>query len=203
MLNMLTHLAWRNLWRNPKRTAITLIVVAAGLFSILSLNAMIEAWAASSRDVTLNLTTGAGQIHAPVYLDDPTVAHAFAPPAADGALAKTLNAAPITAWTQRLRISAVVQSEYRTLPVTLVGTDLGNDRPVSFTSDTALATADGGRFDPSSQNSGLGGTIAADLLFAGQLECASCHDVHNGSGVAKLLRKSNAGSALCLTCHDK
>jgi len=84
-----------------------------------------------------------------------------------------------------------------------LGTDLSNDHPISFTYDAALATTDGGLFNPITENSGLGGTIDADLLLANKLQCSSCHDVHNGSGVAKLLVKSNAGSALCLTCHNK
>ncbi len=85
----------------------------------------------------------------------------------------------------------------------LIGTDLSNDHPISFTYDATLATADGGLFDPAVQNSGLGGSIDADLLFNGKLQCASCHDVHNGSGLDNLLVKSNAASALCLTCHNK
>jgi predicted CXXCH cytochrome family protein len=85
----------------------------------------------------------------------------------------------------------------------LIGTDLSAHHPVTFTYDVALATADGGLFDPTTTNSGLGGSITADMLFADVLQCASCHDVHNGSGVAKLLVKSNAASALCLTCHNK
>jgi predicted CXXCH cytochrome family protein len=85
-----------------------------------------------------------------------------------------------------------------------LGTDLSNDHPISFTYDTALATADGELIDPSSAgSSGLGGTIQNDLLFSDQMECGSCHDVHNTAAVASLLRKSNAASALCLTCHDK
>ncbi|MCF6180780.1 cytochrome c3 family protein [Lutibacter sp.] len=84
-----------------------------------------------------------------------------------------------------------------------LGTDLSNDHPISFTYDAALATTDGGLFDPTTTNSGVGSTITADLLLANKLQCSSCHDVHNGSGVAKLLVKSNAGSALCLTCHNK
>ena len=88
-----------------------------------------------------------------------------------------------------------------------LGTNLSNDHPISFVYNAALATADGGLFNPTIALSGLGGTIEADLLYgaAGSktLECASCHDPHNGAGVAKLLRKSNAGSALCLTCHNK
>ncbi len=85
----------------------------------------------------------------------------------------------------------------------LTGTDLSDDHPISITYDAALAALDGGLFDPTNTNSGLGGTISEDLLIDNQVQCASCHDVHNGSGVDKLLRISNAASALCLTCHDK
>jgi len=82
-------------------------------------------------------------------------------------------------------------------------TDLSDDHPVSFTYNTALATLDGGLYDPSVGTTTLGGTIDSDLLFNGKLQCASCHDVHNGSGQLKLLRIDNAGSSFCLTCHDK
>lgn len=85
----------------------------------------------------------------------------------------------------------------------LVGTSLANDHPVSFTYDAALATSDGGLKDPATATSGLGSTIDTDMLSAGKMQCSSCHDVHNGSGLANLLVKSNAGSALCLTCHSK
>lgn len=86
---------------------------------------------------------------------------------------------------------------------TNIGTDLSNDHPISFTYDATLASADGALKDPSTDVSGLGSTIDADMLFSGKMQCASCHDVHNGAGVAHLLLKSNAGSALCLTCHVK
>ena len=90
----------------------------------------------------------------------------------------------------------------------LLGTDLSNDHPVSFVYNATLATADGELHDPSTAT-GITGTIEADMLFGttgnATMECASCHDVHNGgpASVASLLVKSNAASALCLTCHDK
>ena len=84
----------------------------------------------------------------------------------------------------------------------LVGTDLSNDHPISFTYDSALATSDGGLADPATATSGLGGTIDGDMLFAGNMECASCHDVHDNS-LPPFLRLSNAASAMCLTCHNK
>ena len=83
-------------------------------------------------------------------------------------------------------------------------TDLSNDHPVSFVYDATLASADGGIYDPTTQNSGLGGTINGDMLSSTKMQCSSCHDVHNGSGGwESLLVKSNANSTLCLTCHNK
>lgn len=85
------------------------------------------------------------------------------------------------------------------------GTNLSNDHPISFTYDAALAAADPGLYNPNTQLvGGTGsGTITNTWLFGGKLECASCHDVHNSTGEAHLLLKNNAGSALCLTCHNK
>ena len=78
-----------------------------------------------------------------------------------------------------------------------IGLDgLTNDHPVSFTFDTALATADGELHDPA------GTPAVAELLFNGQVECASCHDVHDDTN-SPFLRMSNANSDLCLTCHNK
>ena len=82
-------------------------------------------------------------------------------------------------------------------------TDLSDDHPISFTYDATLASTDGGLFDPTTASSGLGGTIQQDMLLANQVQCASCHDVHNSAGNSFLLVKDNAGSALCLTCHNK
>jgi predicted CXXCH cytochrome family protein len=85
----------------------------------------------------------------------------------------------------------------------VLGSSLSNDHPISITYDAALATADGGLQNPTTALSGLGGTITANMLVSNKMQCSSCHDVHNGAGVAHLLLKSNAGSALCLTCHKK
>jgi predicted CXXCH cytochrome family protein len=84
-----------------------------------------------------------------------------------------------------------------------LGTSLTDDHPVSFDYTTALAASDGELADPSTATSGLGGTIDADMLVAGRLQCSSCHDVHNASGLQSLLVKSNSGSGLCITCHTK
>lgn len=111
----------------------------------------------------------------------------------------------------------------------LIGTDLRDDHPISFTFSSSLAAQDGGLRDPFTAPSGIsgGGTIETDMLFNGKLECSSCHDVHvarntNVDGQAcwgchvidgqwytpprkptLSLRVPGENSALCLTCHIK
>jgi hypothetical protein len=99
-----------------------------------------------------------------------------------------------------------------------IGTDLRFEHPISFSYSSALALADGGLEDPSTTMSGLGGTIAEDLLDDGYMECTSCHDVHvprktvsgcngchrvPGREPSLSIRIPNEKSALCLTCHKK
>jgi hypothetical protein len=93
------------------------------------------------------------------------------------------------------------------------GKSLTDDHPIGFVYDAALATADGNLVTPAAD----GKTVVAGIpLFAngnaneGTLECGSCHAVHgketalgSGTAIPKLLRFDNAGSALCLKCHNK
>jgi len=129
-VRLLLPLAWRSLWRNPRRTIITMLVVSVGLWSILIFSVSLHAWSQSSRDTTLRLVTGQAEIHAKGYLDDPTVAHRFPPP--QGKLAAVLAGNDVAAKVARVRISAIVQSEYKTLPVTLMGVDPVSERAMSI-----------------------------------------------------------------------
>lgn len=122
-------LAWRSLWRNPRRTFITMLVVCVGLWSILTFAVLFRAWAASSRDTTLKTMTGEVQIHASGWSDDPTAAHEM--PTPHGALARLLASAAVKAYTTRVRVSAIIQSEYDTLPVTLAGVVPVEERRIS------------------------------------------------------------------------
>lgn len=85
-----------------------------------------------------------------------------------------------------------------------LGTDLSRDHPVSI-DYSAKVVSDDGHLAETTAPSGItsAGTIASDMLFDSKVECSSCHDVHNTYNVPRLLKKSNEGSALCLTCHLK
>lgn len=86
----------------------------------------------------------------------------------------------------------------------LIGTDLSNDHPISI----VYSPGSGAGQDPElrATNSAYADGTIADYLFAGKVECATCHDVHNGGAVGsnpKLLVESPAGSTICLRCHAK
>lgn len=130
IVRILFPFAWRNLWRNRRRTFITLFVVGIGVWSILSFNAVIRAWADASLAGSLKNMTAEAQIHAPGYLDDPDAASGYASPT--GVLKQALDGPDIARWAPRIRVPAIVQSEYKTLPITVTGIDPLREHQVSF-----------------------------------------------------------------------
>ena len=83
---------------------------------------------------------------------------------------------------------------------TNLGSDLTNDHPVNFTYNAALATADGELATPVSAS--FVDAASTVPLFASKVQCASCHNPHDNTNAPFLVR-TNDGSQLCLTCHQK
>ncbi|MDH3317958.1 MAG: multiheme c-type cytochrome, partial [Gammaproteobacteria bacterium] len=104
-----------------------------------------------------------------------------------------------------------------------LGVNLTNDHPISFTYDSALASADGELRDPSLEphiGNRSPGVRPVVPLEVGKLECSSCHDPHirdtNISLNIKFLRLnrfqltapsggafSETNDQVCIACHDK
>jgi len=89
----------------------------------------------------------------------------------------------------------------------VIGKDnyLGNHHPIGFNYDDVAAVDTEIRSADSAIMGGAG--LVRDHLYGPgntELECASCHSVHNkGNTGEMLLWRSDARSNLCLTCHDK
>ena len=85
---------------------------------------------------------------------------------------------------------------YSDILLNSIGTDLRNDHPISIPYPTPAQDPD--FFIPPNAQTGW-----SDVkLFNGKVECGSCHDPHDPT-YTPFLRKSNAGSGLCTTCHNK
>jgi len=86
--------------------------------------------------------------------------------------------------------------------------NLTHTHPINFTYNTALANADGALYDPAlsvSPNNYMYWSTqygAVGRLFAGKMQCSSCHDPHINSG-SILLNGSTKYGALCVSCHKK
>jgi predicted CXXCH cytochrome family protein len=89
-----------------------------------------------------------------------------------------------------------------------LGSDLRNDHPVTIIYETARAATPAEFVTQTVTGTKItvGATNPLPLFGASSatatVECASCHNPHNNTN-GMFLRKSNAGSAMCLTCHIK
>jgi predicted CXXCH cytochrome family protein len=76
-----------------------------------------------------------------------------------------------------------------------------NHHPIGFNYDAVQVADDEIK---EAATSPLGNYMIADLLWAGKMECTTCHDVHNSNNTGeKLLYESNFKSQFCLACHAK
>jgi len=175
---LLVTLAWRNLWRHTRRTLVMLFALLLGVWAMIVMAALVRgSMEQHIRKEILNLT-GHAQIHAPGYRDDPAVERRFAVPAS---LRAALGEAPITAASARVRVPAVISSEYESAGVMLVGIDPQRERGLSFL-DTAVRE---GRDLESASDPGLvlGRKLAERLETSlGRRVVLMSQDVHNQIG---------------------
>ncbi|MDO8861831.1 ABC transporter permease [Haliea sp. E1-2-M8] len=135
-LGSLLTLAWRNLWRNYRRTLIMLLAIALGVWAMIVMSALMRGMTDQMVRNGLATLPGEAQIHHPEFLLDPSVVNHMPMPA--GRLLEQLNSAPITAWAARLRVPAVLASEYASRGVTLLGVDPAQEDALGSLPETLL-----------------------------------------------------------------
>lgn len=135
-LGSLLTLAWRNLWRNYRRTLIMLLAIALGVWAMIVMGALLRGMTDQMVRNGLATLPGEAQIHHPDFLLDPSVVNHMPMPA--GALLEQLESAPITAWAARLRVPAVLASEYASRGFTLLGVDPAQEGALGSLPETLL-----------------------------------------------------------------
>ena len=124
-------IAWRNIWRNPRRTTVILIAVVIGVWSMIFLGALMRGIIRGMIHNGITTLTGHIQIHQNQYPDDPSIDNSIDDPAAIiQVLEQQLPAN--SHWTTRVRVNAIASNARHNASATLVGIDPPNEKFLSF-----------------------------------------------------------------------
>jgi len=129
-LKAMSVLAWRNLWRNYRRTLIMLLAITLGVWAMIFMTALLRGMVDDMVKQGIKSLPGHVQIHASAYLDDPSITHSMAAPG--GLLLEALNGEQVVAWSSRLKVPAMISSEYDNRGVSLLGVDPEGEQALGF-----------------------------------------------------------------------
>ena len=132
MIKITTRLAWRNLWRNHRRTLIMLATISIGIWAMIFMTSLMRGMVNEMVRSAIKVLPGHVQVHHVDYQDDPSVVNALRPP--DGALLSVLEGPLVTHWASRVRVPAVVSSAREARSVTMLGIDPEKERNITFVS---------------------------------------------------------------------
>jgi len=134
--SIIFRLAWRNLWRNHRRSLIMLSAIALGLWGMIWMTALMRGMVDQMIDSSIKTLSGHIQIHAPEYLDDPSIEHIIPSVSTSPALQALVAGDDVVAWSERIRVPAVIRSERDVFAITLVGIDPAREQGLSFIGDS-------------------------------------------------------------------
>jgi ABC-type lipoprotein release transport system permease subunit len=146
---ILALLAWRNLWRNYRRTLIMLTAIIIGVWAMILFSALMRGMLDEMVHAGLRVLPGEVQIHHPQFRDDPSVVNSIEAPA--GTLLTALNSPPVTAWTTRIKVPGMVSSERDNRGILLLGVDPVGEIALGFDPQDIVE----GRFLESADDKGI------------------------------------------------
>ena len=141
-------LAWRNLWRNHRRTFIMLAAVGIGVWAMIFMTAFMRGMVNEMVRDGIRALPGHVQVHNPNFLDDPSIDNLLPAPSEEFAAALDRTGA---IWTSRIKVPAVITSERDSRGVTLIGVDPEKESEISFVAGDIAE----GRFLESPDDRGL------------------------------------------------
>jgi len=156
-------IAWRNIWRNPRRTAVILIAVIIGVWSMVFLGALMRGILEGMIHNGISTLAGHIQIHQTDFPDDPSIDNSIDDPSfLEDVLTQQLP--PGSHWTARMRLNAVANNARHSNGVALVGIDPLNEAKVSF---IGTAVTQGRYLEGADRNAILVGRALADQFETG------------------------------------
>lgn len=148
-IRAMSRLSWRNLWRNYRRTLIMLLAIAIGVWAMIFMTALLRGMVDDMIKQGIGALPGHVQIHAAAYRDDPSVSHGMPAPAV--ALLAVLESRQVEAWTSRVKVPAMISSEYENRGILLLGVDPDGEMALGFDTTDVIE----GRFLHDSNDRGI------------------------------------------------
>jgi len=137
LLRIVSTLAWRNLWRNHRRTLIMISAIIVGVWAMIFMTALMRGMVNDMIRDGVESLPGHVQIHHSDFRDDPSVDNLIS--LTDSELTKRLDIAAVNNWSSRINVPAVITSERETRGVTLYGVDPAKDGDVSFVANNIVS----------------------------------------------------------------
>ncbi len=148
-LQILAMLAWRNLWRNHRRTIIMISAVTLGVWAMIFMTALMRGMVNEMLRDGIQVLPGHVQIHHAEFRDDPSINNLI--PETEDELRRIFGDQDFVAWASRVRVPAVITSERESRGVTLLGIDPAAEATVSFVVNDIVE----GRFLENAADSGV------------------------------------------------
>ncbi len=120
-LKIITMLAWRNLWRNHRRTIVMVSAISVGVWAMIFMTAMMRGMVNDMVRDGIRSLPGQVQAHHPDFRDDPSVNNLLS--LSDPEIREAFAATDIITWASRINVPAVISSERESRGVTLFGVD--------------------------------------------------------------------------------
>ncbi len=155
----LLKLAWRNLGRSRRRTALMVAVVALSTWAIVVLWGVTEGFTRTAIDAQLRLDTGDLQVHRQGYLEDRDLSTAIDPGTLQRVRATLDEHGAVRAASARVLVNGLLKSAYGSTGVRIRGVEVPNETRVT---ELAQSLVDG-EFLAGDHQIVLGQPLARDL----------------------------------------
>ena len=118
---IISMLAWRNLWRNHRRTIVMVSAITIGVWAMIFMTALMRGMVNDMIRDGIRALPGHVQVHHPEFRNDPSIMNLI--PVADSALTEAFSQAGLQGWSSRVKVPAIISSERESRGVTLIGVD--------------------------------------------------------------------------------
>lgn len=182
---MFYQLAWRNIWRNPRRTLIILTAIVIGIASMIVLAAFMRGMMDGMVDNAIHNLVGDVQLQNPSFRIDPAIEHRITAPEALLASITPLLP-PATQYARRIKIDGMLSTSREHRGIMLVGIIPEDERGLSF---IGKGLTEGQMFSADESNSMVIGQRLLDKLNSkiGRKVVVTGQDI-KGENVAKAFR---------------